>query len=221
VIVLRETEEAIKQLLPDEQDVNNFVRKLQDFEQESQVRITSLKKKAQEAAAARSPRTTSTRSVPADLRGRRVPDADLPGPHREPLALHERAGLQAAGRLARDVVETGVACAQGAARRRDVRLRAADEFKPVKIDGYARKRELLLGEISRRRQALSISTTPTAASAAGATLGRPAHAGQRRGRDQPDGPGAERDRRRAGGLPRPGLQLWEGVREGRRTSSRR
>ena len=28
-------------------------------------------------------------------------------------------------------------------------------FKPVKIDGYARKRELLLGEISRRRQALA------------------------------------------------------------------
>ena len=49
VIVLRETEEAIKELLPDEQGVNDFVRKLQDFEQESEVRITSLKKKPPEA----------------------------------------------------------------------------------------------------------------------------------------------------------------------------
>jgi hypothetical protein len=30
------------------------------------------------------------------------------------------------------------------------------EFQPVKIEGYARKRELLLGEISRRRQALAM-----------------------------------------------------------------
>lgn len=45
VIVLRETEEAIKELLPDEQDINNFVRDLRRFEQDSKVRITGVKPK--------------------------------------------------------------------------------------------------------------------------------------------------------------------------------
>src|SRR5262249_42465014 len=38
VIVLRETEETIREILPDEQDVNNFVRTLQRFEEDSGVR---------------------------------------------------------------------------------------------------------------------------------------------------------------------------------------
>ena len=45
VIVLRETEEAIKELLPDEQAINDFVKDLQRFEQDSKVRITGVKPK--------------------------------------------------------------------------------------------------------------------------------------------------------------------------------
>src|SRR5688500_18062602 len=50
VIVLRETEEVIQEILPDEQDVNNFVRNLSDFEKDTGVQITGLKKKGLEAA---------------------------------------------------------------------------------------------------------------------------------------------------------------------------
>ena len=50
VIVLRETEEAIKEILPGEQDVNNFVRTLRRFEEDSEIRITGLKKKPLEVA---------------------------------------------------------------------------------------------------------------------------------------------------------------------------
>ena len=35
VIVLRESEEVIKEILPDEEDLNNFVRGLRTFEEES------------------------------------------------------------------------------------------------------------------------------------------------------------------------------------------
>src|SRR5690242_19153074 len=48
VIVLRETDEVIKEILPDEQDVNNLVRDLSRFKDEASVQITGLKKKAAE-----------------------------------------------------------------------------------------------------------------------------------------------------------------------------
>src|SRR5580765_1034163 len=50
VIVLRETDEVIKEILPDEQDVNNLVRDLSHFKDEAAVQITGLKKKAPDNA---------------------------------------------------------------------------------------------------------------------------------------------------------------------------
>lgn len=45
VIIQRETDEVIKRILSDEEDVNNFVRTLQEFEEQSGVSITSMKPK--------------------------------------------------------------------------------------------------------------------------------------------------------------------------------
>ena len=157
VIVLRETEEAIKQLLPDEQGVNDFVRKLQDFEQESQVRITSLKKKAQEAAGRKKSKDDFDK-VQYQLTFEA--DAFQMLTFLDSIESHSRFmsvpafKLQAASR--RDVVESGVAAHKVQLDVETYVYEPQTEFKPVKIEGYARKRELLLGEISRRRQALSI-----------------------------------------------------------------
>jgi Tfp pilus assembly protein PilO len=157
VIVLRETEEAIKELLPDEQGVNDFVRKLQDFEQESQVRITSLKKKPQEAASRKKSKDDFDK-VQYQLTFEA--DAFQMLTFLDSIESHSRFmsvpafKLQAASR--RDVVESGIAAHKVQLDVETYVYEPQTEFKPIKIEGYARKRELLLGEISRRRQALSI-----------------------------------------------------------------
>ncbi|HVS10552.1 MAG TPA: type 4a pilus biogenesis protein PilO [Planctomycetota bacterium] len=156
VIVLRETEEAIKEILPDEQDVNNFVRDLRQFEENSEVHITSLKKK------------------PADVgRGKELSDFDkvayqitLESDAFQLLAFLDRIEshsrfmtvpsfkLTAASR--KQVEQTGVPAHKV---QLDVETYVYEPQKgpaPVKVEGYARKRELLLGEISRRRQALAV-----------------------------------------------------------------
>lgn len=43
VIIQRETDEVVKRILSDEEDVNNFVRTLQEFEQDSGIQISSIK----------------------------------------------------------------------------------------------------------------------------------------------------------------------------------
>src|SRR5262245_30338382 len=45
VIVLREISEVMKEILPDTDDVNNLVRTFQKFSEDSEVRISGLKKK--------------------------------------------------------------------------------------------------------------------------------------------------------------------------------
>lgn len=45
VVIQRETDEVVKEILPNEEDINNFVRTLRTFEEQSGVRITAVKKK--------------------------------------------------------------------------------------------------------------------------------------------------------------------------------
>ena len=45
VVIQRETDEVVKAILPNEEDINNFVRTLRTFEEQSGVRITAVKKK--------------------------------------------------------------------------------------------------------------------------------------------------------------------------------
>ena len=157
VIVLRETEEAIKELLPDEQGVNDFVRKLQDFEQQSEVRITGLKKKPAEALGRKKSKDDFDK-VAYQLTFEA--DAFQMLEFLDRIESHSRFmsvpafKLQAASR--RNVVDTGLAAHKVQLDVETYVYEPQSEFKPVKIEGYARKRELLLGEISRRRQALSM-----------------------------------------------------------------
>jgi len=45
VVIQRETDEVVKEILPNVEDINNFVRTLRTFEEQSGVRITAVKKK--------------------------------------------------------------------------------------------------------------------------------------------------------------------------------
>ena len=157
VIVLRETEEVIKEILPDEQDLNNLVRDLSHFETEADVQISAIKAKAPDVR--NKDKTDFDKvgyqlSLEADAfqlmsfmdkveghsRFMRIPDFKLSAAPRRQV---EDSGVPR-HRIQMDV-ETYV-------------YRPQTGPAPVKIDGYARKRELLLGEINRRRQALQVAT---------------------------------------------------------------
>lgn len=159
VIVLRETEEAIKELLPDEQDINNFVRDLRRFEQDSKVRITGVKPKNTNNAA-RKKSVDDFDKVAYQLNFEA--DAFQMLSFLDHIESHSRFmsvtsfKLQSASR--NDVEETGIASHKVTLDVETYVYKPQSEFKPVKIDGYARKRELLLGEISRRRQALAVQS---------------------------------------------------------------
>lgn len=159
VIVLRETEEAIKELLPDEQDINNLVRELQRFEEESEVRITALKKKT-DLAAARKKSESDFDKVSYQLTFEA--DAFQMMAFLDAVESHSRFmsvpifKLQAAP--LRDVEQTGVAAHKVQMDIDTYVYKPQTALKSPKIDGYARKREMLLGEISRRRQALTVQS---------------------------------------------------------------
>lgn len=161
VIVLRETEQLIKEILPDEQDLNNFVRDLRAFEEESGVHITGLKKKAENASrkqkkdATDFEKATYQLTIEADAfqwlafmsrveshsRFMSVPSFKLSAAPRRQV---EDGDQPYAHKIQMDI-ETYVYAPQG-------------DAAAVKIDGYTRKRELLLGEIARHRAVLAIPT---------------------------------------------------------------
>ena len=155
VIVLRETEETIKEILPDEQDVNNLVRDLSRFKEDSGVQITGLKKKPPEIGKKDSADFDKVAyqltfeaeafqlmdfmdRVETHSRFMRIPNVKLTAATRKQNTEYKIP----AHKVQMDV-ETYVYQPQSGP-------------QPVKIEGYDRKRELLLGEINRRRQALMI-----------------------------------------------------------------
>lgn len=156
VIVLRETEEVIKEILPDQEDLNNFVRDLRSFEQDSGVRITGLKK-VDDRRPANAKQTsfepvTYTLTLEGDAfeymafldyleghrRFMRVPNFKLASASRKDI---EDEGTPS-HKIQMDVETYAYAPDAGPA--------------PVKIEGYLRKRELLIGEIKATRDALKV-----------------------------------------------------------------
>jgi Tfp pilus assembly protein PilO len=153
VIVLRELSEVMKGILPDTDDVNNLVRTLQRFSEESGVRISGLKKKVENANRKDTGDFTKvayTLSLEGDAfqyldfldlieghsRFMRVPGFRISAANRNEL---EKEGVPA-HKVTVDV-ETYV-------------YEPQKDVKRVPIDGYDRKRDLLLGEIDRRKGSL-------------------------------------------------------------------
>ena len=156
VIVLRETEAAIKEILPDDKDLYNLHRDLQGFCESTEVRITSIKRKESAAARKKDPETFEKVTYELTLEGdafQVLAFLDRVEGHTRFLriptinwtASGEKA-IETQGRAAHRVkleLETFVYQPQGGP-------------EPTKIEGYARKRELLLGEISKHRDAVAV-----------------------------------------------------------------
>jgi Tfp pilus assembly protein PilO len=156
VIVLRELGEVMRGILPDTDDVNNLVRTFQRLSEESGVRISGLKKKTDNANkrnTADFDRVAYTLSLEGDAfqlldffdlieshsRFMRVPNFRITAANRNDL---EKLGVPA-HKVTLDV-ETYV-------------YEPKKDVKPVTVEGYDRKRELLLGEIERRKESLQVS----------------------------------------------------------------
>jgi Tfp pilus assembly protein PilO len=155
VIVLRELAEVIQGILPDEDDVNNLVRTFQRFSEDSDVRIRALKKKpdprgAQETAFDKVAYTLTLEAdafqfldfldmIESHSRFMRVP--------RFKVTAADRTQVEEDGFASHKVqldIETFVYDREGS-------------FRPARIEGYDRKRTLMVGEIHRRRGDLVVS----------------------------------------------------------------
>ena len=156
VIVLRETEQAIKEILPDDKDLNELIRDLQAFERSSEVQITSIKKKDPSQGRRKEAEAFEKAIYEIVLEGdafQVLTFLDHVEGHRRflriPTIQWTASGEQALERDGRAVhtvkleIETFV-------------YKPQDGPELVKIDGYARKRELLLGEIARHRDAVAV-----------------------------------------------------------------
>lgn len=156
VIVLREMSRVIQDILPNEADVNNLVRTFQRFSEESDARIRGLRKNdrtGQQKAKQAFDEVAYTITMEADAfqfldflnrvetfsRFMRVPRFRIDAADRKQV---ESDG-QARHKIQLDI-ETFV-------------YEPSKQAEPVKIEGYERKRDLLMGEIIRRRQALSFA----------------------------------------------------------------
>ncbi len=155
VITHRETDATVAEILPDRENVNNFVRTLRDFEEASGVKINSLKEKPQsDRQKLEFDRVAYTLHFDAD--GFQMLS------FLNEIERHSRFmsvtsfKLSAARRTTREGdslprhkvtmdVETYV-------------YEPKDGGSPVKVENYDRKRDLLMAEITRRRSDLRIDT---------------------------------------------------------------
>jgi Tfp pilus assembly protein PilO len=158
VIVQREMSTVIRNILPDNAEMNNWTRTIQGFTQDSGVRITGLKAKTSPKRA-KDDKTdfrevTTAFTIDSDAfqlleffslvethhRFMRVPSFQITAAKRQSV---EESGF-ASHRVSVDI-QTFV-------------YEPDSESSIVKIEGYDRKRDLMVGEINRRRQDLELQS---------------------------------------------------------------
>ena len=156
VIIQRETDSVVAEILPGDEDINNFVRTLNEFEQKAGVKIASLKEKKVKAAKGKKPEfenVSYTLTLGSDA-------FQLLG-FLDEIESHSRfmsvpsLKLSAATRKKKDDEQTRHKVQM------DVETYVYSPRKgaePVKIDNYERKRDLLLSEIGRRRGELQVAS---------------------------------------------------------------
>lgn len=162
VIIQRETDEAIREILPNEKEITNYMRTLQSFAEQSSVQITSLKPKAMD-------RDEKAGKVDFQKVGYGITfDGDafqllafLSFVESHPRLMSVNSFKLKAAKVERvDRVKDGEAVKPVM---HEVQLdvetyvyQPKTGSKSVKIESYERKRDLLAGEISKRRSALVI-----------------------------------------------------------------
>lgn len=157
VIALRELSEVIKGILPDEKDVNNLVRRLQAFSESSEVRIRGLKKKS--AASSSGQQTAFDRvAYTLTLEGDAFELLDFLDLIETNPRFMRVPSLRLSSASRTQVEEEGFAAHQIQLDIETFVYDPKNDSKPVRIDGYERKRDLLMGEINRRKQALTVAS---------------------------------------------------------------
>jgi hypothetical protein len=156
VIVQREMSEVIRNILPDNEDMNNWVRTIQGFSDESRVGIRGFKKKNNPARGKDElafDEVTYVFTLESDA-FELLDFLNLVETHKRfmsvpmfKIAADKRESVEATGFAEHKVnldIQTFV-------------YEPESESSVVKIDGYDRKRDLMVGEINRRRQDLALS----------------------------------------------------------------
>src|SRR5690606_6771251 len=156
VIVLREMSEVIKGILPDDEDVYNLSRTFQRFSDEAGTRIRGLKQTQNRGRNAKTQSAFDEVAYTITMEAAAFQYLDF----LDRLESHERFMRIPKFRIASaprtQVEEDGVAAHKISVDGETFVYDPKAEAAPVSIEGYDRKRDLLVGEINRRRQALIV-----------------------------------------------------------------
>lgn len=161
VIVLREIAERIKEVLPDTKDLNDLIRNFQDYSRETGVRPSGFKPKdaakdrTKGKAASAFEKVAYSLTLEADL-FQFLDFLNRIETHRRFMSVNS---FKIDATTRRQLEENGVA-----SHRINMEVETykyvprSTDTQEVRIEGYERKRDLLAGEINRRRQALTLAT---------------------------------------------------------------
>ena len=156
VIVLREIATVIKQILPDQEDVNNFIKQLNEFARDAGMATTAFRKKQDNRSSREKgdfEKVAYTLSLEGDV-FQFLSMLDNLETHKRFIAV-PAFKMTAANR--REVEEDGVARHRIQLDVETYKYAPNTSVTPVRIEGYDRKRDLLAGEVNRRRAALSLA----------------------------------------------------------------
>lgn len=156
VIVLREMADVIKTILPNSEDVNNLIRTIYDFADEAEIETKSYKKKAnaRRQSAGEFDKVSYTLSLEGDI-FQFLAFMNLLETHERFIAVP---GFRVTAASRRQIEEDGVARHKYTLDIETYKYEQQGSGQPVRIEGYDRKRELLSGEINRRRSALLLAS---------------------------------------------------------------
>jgi len=158
VIVQREMSEVMGTILPDNEDMNNWVRTIQGFSDTSAVRIRGLKKKNNAAGRTKKEQTAFdevTYAFTLESDAFELLDfLDLVETHKRFMAVPM---FKIAAAKRESVEQTGLAAHKVNLDIQTFVYEPKGEAEAVQIEGYERKRDLMVGEINRRRQDLVLS----------------------------------------------------------------
>lgn len=156
VIVLREVSDLIKQILPDVNDVNNFINTLNGFAIDSDMNATAFRKK-QDVRSSRDKSDFEKVAYTLSIEGDVFQFLGM----LNSLETHKRfvavPGFKLSAASRKDVEDDGVARHRIQLDVETYKYEPKGNLKPVRIEGYERKRDLLAGEINRRRAALTLA----------------------------------------------------------------
>lgn len=157
VIVLRDTSDVINQILPSDADVKNLVRSFQRYADDAGVEMSSYKPKSDGRRGLTKSdfdRVAYTLNFEGDI----FKFLDLVNSFETHKRFISAPSFHLSAASRRSIEEQGVAKHKIQLDIETYKYEPKGVLQPTRIEGYERKRDLLTGEINRRRQALQLSS---------------------------------------------------------------